>query len=131
MENIAGTEVVLLAGSNMAETMPPIIQYFEAQRSNRGILVVSDPRRTATASAADLHLRITPGTYATLANGLLHLLIRDDLIGHGYIRERTEGFERVLRLPPPIGRNVWSASHASPKPNCCRRRACSGGPVWR
>ena len=98
LEDIASAEVVLLAGSNVAETMPPIMQYFETQRANGGILVVSDPRRTTTAAAADLHLRLTPGTDAALANGLLHLLIRDDLIDHDYIRERTEGFERVRQV---------------------------------
>ena len=98
LEDIASAEVVLLAGSNVAETMPPIMQYFEAQRANGGVLIVSDPRRTATTAAADLHLRLTPGTDSALANGLLHLLIRDDLIDHDYIRDRTEGFERVRQV---------------------------------
>ena len=98
LEDIAHADVVLLAGSNVAETMPPIMQYFEAQRTNGGVLVVADPRRTATAMAADLHLRLTPGTDAALANGLLHLLIRDGLIDQDYIRDRTEGFERVRQV---------------------------------
>jgi assimilatory nitrate reductase catalytic subunit len=33
-----------------------------------------------------------------LANGLLHLLIRDDLIDHTYIRDRTDGFDEVRRI---------------------------------
>ena len=98
LEDIAKAEVVLLSGANVAETMPPIMQYFEAQRASGGVMVVSDPRRTATARGADLHLRLTPGTDAVLANGLLHLLIRDDLIDHDYIRDRTEGFERVRQI---------------------------------
>ncbi len=98
LEDIANAEVVFLSGANVAETMPPIMRYFEAQRANGGILVVSDPRRTTTAAAADLHLRLTPGADAALANGLLHLLIRDDLIDHDYIVDRTEGFERVRQV---------------------------------
>ena len=98
LEDIAQAEVVLLVGGNIAETMPPIMQYFEAQRANGGLLIVADPRRTATAGAADLHLRLTPGTDAVLANGLLHLVIRDGLIDHDYIRDRTEGFERVRQV---------------------------------
>ena len=38
-----------------------------------GTLIVVDPRRTATAQSATLHLRLTPGSDAALANGLLHL----------------------------------------------------------
>ena len=92
---IAHAEVILLAGSNLAETMPPIMQYFDAQRRTQGKLIVVDPRTTTSAQAATLHLRLTPGTDAALAGGLLHILVRDGLIDEEYIRERTEGFEQV------------------------------------
>ena len=48
--------------------------------------------------AADPHMRLTPGSDAALANGLLHLLIRDGLVDTDYIRERTEDFERVREV---------------------------------
>ena len=66
---------ILLVGGNPAETMPPIMQYFEAQQRGGGKLIVVDPRRTADGAVAPtLHLRLTPGTDAALANGLLHVL---------------------------------------------------------
>ena len=93
--DIARADAVLLVGANVAETMPPIMQYFEAQRLAGGQLIVVDPRRTATAQDATLHLRLMPGTDAVLAHGLLHVLIHERLIDETYIRERTEGFEAV------------------------------------
>jgi assimilatory nitrate reductase catalytic subunit len=96
--DIASTDTVLLIGANPAETMPPLMRYFRAQRDAGGQLVVVDPRRTATAQEATLHLRLTPGTDAVLANGLLHVLIRERLVDEEYIRERTEGFEAVRAL---------------------------------
>jgi assimilatory nitrate reductase catalytic subunit len=93
LEDITGAEVILLVGSNAAETLPPIMHYFERQRENGGRLIVVDPRRTPTAEAAWLHLQLTPGSDVALANGLLHILVRDGLIDERYIRERTEGFE--------------------------------------
>ncbi len=78
--------------------MPPIMQYFEAQRANGGKLIVADPRLTPTARRADLHLRLIPGTDAALANGLLHILVRDGPIDNDYIAESTEGFETVRNL---------------------------------
>jgi assimilatory nitrate reductase catalytic subunit len=93
--DIAQSAVILLIGSNIAETMPPLMQYFEAQRNNGGKLIVVDPRSSTTSNAAHLHLSLTPGSDAALANGLLHILIRDGLIDREYIRERTEGFELV------------------------------------
>ena len=98
LEDLPQAEVIMLVGGNVAESMPPIMQYFEAQRSNGGQLIVVDPRRSATAATADLALHLTPGTDAALANCLLHLIIRDGLIDTDYIRERTEGFERVREV---------------------------------
>ena len=57
-----------------------------------------DPLRSPTSDAAHLHLALTPGTDSALANGLMHVLIRDGLIDTDYIRERTEGFEQVRSL---------------------------------
>lgn len=98
LEDIATAEVILLAGGNVAETMPPIMQYFEAQRAKGGQLIVIDPRQSATARGASLHLKLTPGTDCALANGLLHLLIREGLIDSAYIEARTEGFAAVRQL---------------------------------
>ena len=95
VEDIAGAEAVLLVGDNPAETMPPMMQYFDEQRANGGRLIVADPRLTPTAQRADLHLRLMPGTDAVLANGLLHILIRDGMVDAAYLAERTEGFDRV------------------------------------
>ena len=95
LEDIPQAEVILLVGANVAETMPPIMQYFTAQRANGGKLIVVDPRRSITALDATLHLRLIPGSDAALANGIMHILVRDGLIDDDYVRSRTEGFERV------------------------------------
>src|SRR5258706_1474841 len=98
LEDISQAEVILLVGSNLAETMPPIMQYFRSQRSNGGQLIVIDPRCSPTVKDATLHLRLTPGSYAALANGLLRIPIREGLIDQDYIHERTEGFDQVKAI---------------------------------
>lgn len=95
--DVAGAEVVLLVGSNVADTLPPIMQWFEKQKQAGGRLVVADPRRTATARTADLFLQLTPGTDLALANGLLYLAIEEKLTDAAYIAERTSGFDAVRR----------------------------------
>lgn len=97
LEDIAHAQTILLVGSNLAETMPPVMQYFQAQLKNGGSLIVADPRLTPTAAAATLHLQITPGTDAALANGLLHIAVKEHLIDNAFITERTAGFESVKR----------------------------------
>ena len=98
LEDIAHANVVLLAGSNVAETMPPLMQYFSALRTNGGKLLVIDPRRSATAEWASTHLRPRPGSDTALANGILHVLIAEHLIDTAYIASRTEGFDEVRQL---------------------------------
>ena len=66
--DIGRTEVVFLVGAYSAETMPPLLQHFEQQRSDGGKLVVADLRLTAVAQRAGLHLRLPPGAAAALAN---------------------------------------------------------------
>jgi assimilatory nitrate reductase catalytic subunit len=95
LADIPGADLVILVGANPAETMPPFMQYLDGQREAGGRLIVIDPRTTATARAAAIHLRLSPGSDAALANGLLHLLIRDHCVDEAYVRARTEGFDAV------------------------------------
>ena len=61
LDDIPQADAILLVGGNVAETMPPIMQYFEAQQANGGTLIVADPRRTPTAAWAARHLPLRPG----------------------------------------------------------------------
>ncbi len=93
--DLAVSGAVLLAGANPAETMPPFMRHLAEMRDGGGALIVVDPRRTATARQADLHLQPVPGTDAALACGLLHLALAEGLADDGYIAARTTGFEAV------------------------------------
>jgi assimilatory nitrate reductase catalytic subunit len=97
LADIAGADVILLVGANPAETMPPAMQHFDAGRARGAKLIVVDPRRTPTASRADLHLQPVPGTDLALANGMLNVIAREGLIDREYVAERTTGFEAVRR----------------------------------
>jgi assimilatory nitrate reductase catalytic subunit len=95
LADVAHTDVILLVGSNLADTMPPALRYFTEQRGSGGRLIVVDPRRTRTAEQADLHLQPVPGTDAALAAGLLHVLIAEHLIDTAFIAARTSGFDEA------------------------------------
>ncbi|MFJ7022382.1 molybdopterin oxidoreductase family protein [Streptomyces sp. NPDC101117] len=93
LEDIPRTGCVILVGSNLAETMPPSLRFFQELRDNGGTLIVVDPRRTKTAEQADLHLAPRPGTDLALALGLLHLVVAEGRVDEEYVRERTAGWE--------------------------------------
>jgi assimilatory nitrate reductase catalytic subunit len=98
--DVGETDAVLLLGSNVADTMPPLVQHLAGVRE-RGGLVVVDPRRSATAAlAADgagLHLAPLPGTDQTLLLGLLHLVVAEGLADEDYLAGRTTGWDDVRR----------------------------------
>ncbi|TMQ91965.1 nitrite reductase [Actinomadura soli] len=93
--DLAASGAILLAGGNVAETMPPFMRHLTAMRDAGGALIVVDPRRTATARQSDLHLQPAPGTDIALANGLVHLAVTEGLADEGYIAARTTGFDAV------------------------------------
>ncbi|MFG2131889.1 molybdopterin oxidoreductase family protein [Streptomyces sp. NPDC048751] len=93
LEDIPRTGCVILVGSNLAETMPPSLRFFNELRENGGTLIVIDPRRTKTAEQADLHLAPRPGTDLALALGLLHLVVAEGRVDEEYVRDRTVGWE--------------------------------------
>ncbi|GAA3822298.1 hypothetical protein GCM10022403_064750 [Streptomyces coacervatus] len=95
LEDIPKTGCVILVGSNLAETMPPSLRFFNELKENGGTLIVVDPRRTKTAEQADLHLAPRPGTDLALALGLLHLVVAEGRVDEAYIEERTTGWEEA------------------------------------
>ncbi|GAA1556399.1 molybdopterin oxidoreductase family protein [Actinomadura kijaniata] len=119
--DLGRADAILLVGGNVAETMPPFVRHLTDMRERGGALVVVDPRRTATARQADLHLQPAPGTDLALANGLLHLAVMEGLLDEDHIAERTTGFaavrtavnaywpdrvERITGVPVPLMREA-------------------------
>jgi assimilatory nitrate reductase catalytic subunit len=95
LADVGSADAVLLAGGNLAETMPPLTRHLARARERGGALIVADPRRTATAHLADLHLQLTPGTDLALALGLLHLAVRRGHVDMEYVETRTTGWQAL------------------------------------
>ncbi|GAA3169619.1 molybdopterin oxidoreductase family protein [Blastococcus jejuensis] len=95
LSDLAAADVVVLVGSNPADTMPPAMQWFDEGRARGAQHVVVDPRRTATARNAALHLQLLPGADLALANGLLHIAIAEGLVDEQYVADRTTGFDEA------------------------------------
>jgi assimilatory nitrate reductase catalytic subunit len=102
-------DLVVLVGSNTAWCHPVLHQRLQAARAERGTkVVVIDPRRTATAEEADLHLPLKPGSDVLLFNGLLaHLASHPrrhghdgecGVLDHAWIAHHTTGFPDALAV---------------------------------
>ncbi|MFJ5600677.1 molybdopterin oxidoreductase family protein [Micromonospora parva] len=97
LADLGRADTLLLVGANPAETMPPLVRWLTEQRGNGGKLIVVDPRVTATARQADLHLQPLPGTDLAVANALLHIALTEGWVDRAYVAERTTGFDAVRR----------------------------------
>jgi assimilatory nitrate reductase catalytic subunit len=95
--DVETTGVLVLVGSNLAETMPPAARHLDRLRERGGKVVVVDPRRTPTAERADVFVQPVPGTDLALALGLLHLLDAAGAVDEQYVATRTTGFNDVRR----------------------------------
>ncbi|MEE6305824.1 molybdopterin oxidoreductase family protein [Plantactinospora veratri] len=98
LADLGTADTLLLVGANVAETMPPLVRYLVEQRERGGTLIVVDPRATATARQAHLHLQPTPGTDLAVANALLHIALAEGLVDKDYVAARTSGFDQVRRV---------------------------------
>ena len=90
-------DLLVLVGSNAAWCHPVLYQRMLAARLARGTkLVVIDPRRTATAEEADLHLPLKGGADSALFAGLLVHLADRACVDETYVAAHTEGFAPAL-----------------------------------
>jgi assimilatory nitrate reductase catalytic subunit len=92
------TDCLFIAGSNTAECHPTsMFRVWEVQERG-GYLIVVDPRETPIARRADIHLDLRPGTDLALANGIVHLLIKNGQMDEAFIRNHTNGFEETKEV---------------------------------
>lgn len=93
--DIPKTEVLLVIGANVGECAPIATNYIWQMRDNGGRLMVADPRITPISRNADVYLPVRPGTDLALLMGMLHVIIREDLIDRDYLAQHTTGWDAV------------------------------------
>ena len=91
-------DCILLVGSNPEEAHPVVGMQIRKAALNGTRLIVVDPRDIGLSKQADIHLKIRPGTNVAFANGMMHVMIKEDLIDHDYIDKYAENFENLKAL---------------------------------
>ena len=95
MTDIPLADCIFVAGSNVAECFPIMMQWIWEARDRGASLIVADPRETPIARTADLWLPVRPGTDVALLNAMLRQVIADGLVDEAYLAARTTGWEAV------------------------------------
>jgi assimilatory nitrate reductase catalytic subunit len=96
-DDIDEADLLVFVGANAAWCHPVLFERAQANRALRGAkIVVIDPRKTATAALADLHLPIRPDGDVALFQQLLCALADRDILDKPYIKFNTTGFAETL-----------------------------------
>ena len=89
IDEIRDTEMMFIIGSNTSEAHPIIAMEMKRAVQRGSKLVVADPREIFMAEVAQTHLQLKPGTDVWLLNAMAHVIIKEDLVDHNFIKHHT------------------------------------------
>ncbi len=109
--DIEKADLFFIAGNNMAISVPVLFgRVRNAKKNNGSEIIVVDPRRTETASIADIHLQIRPGTDVALNNTLAHILLKEGFVNEDRVDHFASGIsdlkELIEEYPPSRGAEI-------------------------
>ena len=86
---IEKADVILITGSNTTENHPVLSSFVKRAVTRKGKkLIVVDPRRIKITRYADKWLRQNLGTDVAWINGLMHVIISENLYAKEYVESR-------------------------------------------
>lgn len=95
IDEFTGCDVLFVVGSNTTENHPVIGAKIKQALRNGTRLIVADPRKIDLANNAEVFLQIKPGTNVALLNGMMHVILKENLHDKEFIEVRTENFEKL------------------------------------
>jgi len=104
VDEIKDADCILVTGSNTTESHPIIALKIKEAVKKGAKLIVVDPRRIELVEWADMYLRFRSGTDVAWLNGMMYVIINENLLDEKFIGERCEGFDEfkatVMEYPP-------------------------------
>jgi len=95
MEQFQDAKLIIIWGGNpIASNLHFWMRVQEAKRRGAKLIAI-DPYRSLTAEKCHQHIALMPGTDAALALGMMHVLIKENLLDHDYIARHTIGFAQL------------------------------------
>lgn len=92
--------MVILGGNPLASngsimTMPNAPQRLKDLQARGGKLVVIDPRRSETATVADQHIFVKPGSDAYVLMAIINTLFKENQLNLGHLEDNLDGLETI------------------------------------
>ena len=107
-------KLFFLIGTNMTEAHPVASYYVKRAKLKGAKIIVADPRNQALAKKADIFAQIKVGSDVAFLNGIMNVLINENLYDKKFVEENTEGFEElkatVLKYTPEKAAEISGVS---------------------
>jgi anaerobic selenocysteine-containing dehydrogenase len=95
VEQFQDARLILIWGGNpIASNLHFWMRVQEAKRRGAKLIAI-DPYRSLTAEKCHQHIALMPGTDSALALGMMHVLVKENLLDHDYIAQHTLGFAQL------------------------------------
>ncbi|MCB2193066.1 MAG: formate dehydrogenase subunit alpha [Deltaproteobacteria bacterium] len=91
-------KMFFVIGSNMTEAHPVASTFVKNAVLNGADLILADPRATALKDFASTHMQLKVGTDVALINGMMNVLITEELYDKKYVETCTVGFEELKEV---------------------------------
>ncbi len=115
-DSIKEADYIFCIGSNSMEAHPLFGRKLIQAQKNGAKLVVLDPRYTPTAKIADEYVQFKTGTDVALMNGMIKVIIDNDLQDDEFIKNRTKGFDELKETVQKYDlETVSEITHISPE----------------
>ncbi len=115
-DSIKEADYIFCIGSNSMEAHPLFGRKLIQAQKNGAKLVVLDPRYTPTAKIADEYVQFETGTDVALMNGMIKVIIDNDLQDDEFIKNRTKGFDELKETVQKYDlETVSKITHISPE----------------
>ena len=94
-EDYPAARLIIIWGANPSASGIHLVPYIREAQANGATLIVIDPRTTALAKQADIHLAIKPGTDLPVALSIHRFLFEEGLADHAFLAAHTRHAERL------------------------------------
>jgi formate dehydrogenase alpha subunit len=97
--DIETADAILVTGTNTTENHPVLSTFVKRAVTKRGAkLIVVDPRKIKLTEFTNQWLRPALGSDVAWINGMMHVIIQENLHDKTFIEQRTEKFEEVKAI---------------------------------
>jgi anaerobic selenocysteine-containing dehydrogenase len=91
----ANTKCIVLLGAETQIARPITALSFREAVKNGAKVIVIDPRKTESASKADVWLQLRPGTDCALLLGMINVMINEELYDKEFVEKWCYGFDKL------------------------------------